>query len=92
MDSNHIFYNKKEYPTREIYLNGYSKSGEFWHGEYKISVESLNQKIEEGLDMPVDSIERSKAYCMDQFILFYVPDKLIDAGDEEVSRYIMDNL
>ena len=92
MDSNHIFYNGKAYPTREIYLNGYSKSGEFWHGEYTISVTSLNQRIEEDLNMPVDSDEHTKASWVDNEIFFYVPDNIIGAGDDKLSRYIMDNL
>ena len=92
MDSSHISYHGKEYPAREIYLNGYSKSDEFWHGEYTVSVTSLNKEIEEALDMPIESPEHTEATWIDDGIFFYVPDHLINAADSELSKYIMDNL
>ncbi len=92
MDIEYVEYNGKKYPTRDIYLNGYSKSGEFWHGEYTISVKSLDEEVEKDFNMPITSKEYDRASWMDNGIFYYVPDDIINAGDDKLSRYIMDNL
>ena len=88
----YVEYKGKKYPTRNIFLSGYSRSNEFWYGEYTISTESLHQELEKGFAMPIGSEERDYADWIDNGIFFYVQDDIIGAGDNIVSRYIMDNI
>jgi len=88
----YVEYDGIKYPTYDIFLSGYSKSGEFWYGEYTVSVESLGDKIEHDLNMPANSEEHDRASWVDNDIFFYVPDDIIIAGDDKLCRYIMDNL
>lgn len=88
----YVEYNGKKYPTRNIFLSGYSRSNEFWYGEYTISTENLLKELEKAFAMPIDSEERNHADWIDNDIFFYVPDDIIGAGDNIMSRYIMDNI
>ena len=92
MEENSIKFKGKQYPILDIFLNGYSKSGEFWYGEYTISTESLHRELEKAFAMPIGSEDRDHADWIDNGIFFYVPDHIINAGDNVVSKYIMDNL
>lgn len=88
----YVEFKGKKYPTLDIFLSGYSKTGDFWHGEYSVSTESLNRELEEALDMPIESDERSHAEWIDNGILFYIPDNMMAADDGVISKYIMDNI
>ena len=92
INMDYVEYNGKKYPTRDIFLSGYSNSGEFWYGEYTVSVESLNDEIERNFNMPMHSEEHDRASWVDNGIFYYVPDDIINAGDDKLCQFIMDNL
>jgi hypothetical protein len=88
-----VTFKGKTYPTREIFLSGYNKEGsDFWYGEYVVSTTSLRKELEKAFDMPIESEEHSHADWIDNGIFFYVPDDMINAGDDILSKYILDNL
>jgi hypothetical protein len=81
MNTDKIRFNGTEYITRDVYLPDYRVT-------VKVSTDELDHAV---FDQENGYVAR-EAELIDELIFCYVPEKLINAGDEELGEYIIDKV